>query len=206
MLSNGRYHVMITNAGGGYSRWKDLAVTRWREDSTCDNWGTFCYIRDVDSGKVWSNTLQPTLAPAEGYEATFTEPRVEFRRRDEDIETHTDIAVSPEDDIELRRMRITNRSRDAQHDRGDELCRGRAGPGDRRQHASRVQQPVCAKPRSCSPRPAILCTRRPRSNAALAVDAAPDGDCTASKAWQRRLKPIACVSSAAATALRLPRR
>ena len=52
LLSNGRYHVMITNAGGGYSRWKDLAVTRWREDSTCDNWGTFCYIRDVDERGV----------------------------------------------------------------------------------------------------------------------------------------------------------
>ena len=45
LLSNGRYHVMITNTGGGYSRWNDLAVTRWREDGTCDNWGTFCYIR-----------------------------------------------------------------------------------------------------------------------------------------------------------------
>ncbi len=52
LLSNGRYHVMVTNAGGGSSRWKDLAVTRWREDSTCDNWGTFCYIRDVASGDV----------------------------------------------------------------------------------------------------------------------------------------------------------
>ena len=52
LLSNGRYHVMITNAGGGYSRWKDLAVTRWREDGTCDNWGTFCYIRDLDSNKI----------------------------------------------------------------------------------------------------------------------------------------------------------
>jgi cyclic beta-1,2-glucan synthetase len=55
LLSNGRYHVMLTNAGGGYSRWKDLAVTRWREDGTCDNWGTFCYIRDVASGNFWSN-------------------------------------------------------------------------------------------------------------------------------------------------------
>ena len=61
LLSNGRYHVMITNAGGGYSRWKDLAVTRWREDSTCDNWGTFCYIRDVASGEFWSTAYQPTL-------------------------------------------------------------------------------------------------------------------------------------------------
>ena len=61
LLSNGRYHVMVTNAGGGYSRWKDLAVTRWREDSTCDNWGTFCYLRDVASGEFWSTAYQPTL-------------------------------------------------------------------------------------------------------------------------------------------------
>ena len=59
LLSNGRYHVMITNAGGGYSRWKDMAVTRWREDTTCDNWGTFCYIRDVASGVYWSTAYQP---------------------------------------------------------------------------------------------------------------------------------------------------
>ncbi|HEY5371312.1 MAG TPA: glucoamylase family protein, partial [Hanamia sp.] len=59
LLSNGRYHVMITNSGGGYSRWKDLAVTRWHEDITCDNWGAYCYIRDLDSKKYWSNTYQP---------------------------------------------------------------------------------------------------------------------------------------------------
>ncbi len=60
LLSNGRYHVMVTNAGGGSSRWKDLAVTRWREDSTCDNWGTFCYLRDESSGEFWSTAYQPT--------------------------------------------------------------------------------------------------------------------------------------------------
>jgi hypothetical protein len=111
LLSNGRYHVMITNAGGGYSRFQDMAVTRWREDSTCDNWGTFCYIRDVISGEFWSTAYQPTLKRPERYEAIFSDARVEFRRRDNDINTHTEIAVSPEDDIELRRIRITNRSR-----------------------------------------------------------------------------------------------
>ena len=111
LLSNGRYHVMITNAGGGYSRWKDIAVTRWREDSTCDNWGTFCYIRDVTSGEFWSTAYQPTLKRSENYEAIFSEARAEFRRRDHDFDTHTEIAVSPEDDIELRRITITNRSR-----------------------------------------------------------------------------------------------
>jgi len=73
LLSNGRYHVMITNAGGGYSRWKEMAVTRWREDSTCDNWGTFCYIRDVASGLFWSTTHQPVLTTASSYEAIFSE-------------------------------------------------------------------------------------------------------------------------------------
>ena len=61
LLSNGRYHVMVTNAGGGYSRWRDLAVTRWREDATRDCWGTFCYLRDVASGEFWSTAHQPTL-------------------------------------------------------------------------------------------------------------------------------------------------
>ncbi|HWQ95366.1 MAG TPA: glucoamylase family protein, partial [Gammaproteobacteria bacterium] len=115
LLSNGRYHVMVTNAGGGYSRWKDLAVTRWREDSTCDNWGTFCYLRDVTSGEFWSTAYQPTLKQPKHYEAIFSEGRAEFRRRDfvgdGDFDTHTEIVVSPEDDIELRRVRITNRSR-----------------------------------------------------------------------------------------------
>jgi len=115
LLSNGRYHVMITNAGGGYSRWKDIAVTRWREDSTRDNWGTFCYLRDVASGEFWSTAYQPTLKrPANqsnNYEAIFSEAKVEFRCRDHDFDTHTEIAVSPEDDIELRRVRITNRAR-----------------------------------------------------------------------------------------------
>ncbi len=111
LLSNGRYHVMVTNAGGGYSRWKDLALTRWREDTTCDNWGTFCYIRDLKSGEFWSNTHQPTLKRAEKYEAVFSEGRAEFRRRDLDYDLHTEIVVSPEDDIELRRLHITSRAR-----------------------------------------------------------------------------------------------
>ena len=108
LLSNGRLHVMVTNAGGGYSRWRDLAITRWREDTTCDNWGSFIYLRDVASGEYWSATHQPTLRRADSYEAMFTEGRAEYRRRDLDYETYTEIVVSPEDDIELRRLRITN--------------------------------------------------------------------------------------------------
>ena len=52
LLSNGRYHVMITAAGSGYSRWEDLALTRWQEDATRDHWGTFLYVRDLASGSA----------------------------------------------------------------------------------------------------------------------------------------------------------
>jgi len=111
LLSNGRYNVMVTNAGGGYSRWKNIAVTRWREDTTCDNWGAFCYIRDVENNAFWSSAHQPSLHQTNKYEAVFSQGRAEFRRTDFALETHTEIVVSPEDDIELRRMHITNRSR-----------------------------------------------------------------------------------------------
>lgn len=79
LLSNGRYHVMVTNAGGGYSCWRDLALTRWREDTTCDNWGAFCYIRDLASGNVWSTAYQPTLKRAGTCKAVFSEGRATFR-------------------------------------------------------------------------------------------------------------------------------
>lgn len=110
LLSNGKYHVMLTNAGAGYSRWKDLAVTRWREDGTCDNWGSFCYIRDLSSETYWANTYQPTLKKGEKYEAAFSQGRVDFQTANNGIDTHTEIVVSPEDDIEMRRVRITNNS------------------------------------------------------------------------------------------------
>jgi hypothetical protein len=111
LLSNGRYHVMISNSGGGYSRWKDLAVTRWREDGTLDATGNFCYIREMETDTVWSSAFQPTQFESDRYEVIFSQGRAEFRRRDQQIETHTEIVVSSEDDVEFRRLHVTNRSR-----------------------------------------------------------------------------------------------
>lgn len=108
LLSNGRYHVVVSSAGGGYSRWRNLAVSRWREDPTRDCWGSFCYIRDTGTGRFWSTAYHPTLTAGSSYEAIFTQGKAEFRRRVEELESHMEIAVSPEDDIELRRVTITN--------------------------------------------------------------------------------------------------
>ena len=110
LLSNGHYQAMISNAGGGYSRWKDIALTRWREDATKDDRGIFCYVKDVNSGKFWSNTYQPTLQIPKNYEAIFSQGHVEFRRNDFGIETNTEIVISPEDDVELRRIKIANKT------------------------------------------------------------------------------------------------
>ena len=110
LLSNGRYHVMVSAAGAGYSRWNNLAIARWREDPTLESFGVFCFIGDLATHHTWSNTFQPTLHAGRRYEAVFTSGRAEFRRHDHQVETHTDIAVSSEDDLEIRRIRLTNRS------------------------------------------------------------------------------------------------
>ncbi len=108
LLSNGSYAVMVTTAGGGYSRCGALAITRWREDVTCDNWGQFCYLRDVASGAFWSTTYQPTLVKPLTSSTTFALDKAEFRREDHGIETHTTVSVSTEDDAEVRGVRLVN--------------------------------------------------------------------------------------------------
>jgi cellobiose phosphorylase len=162
LLSNGRYHVMITSAGGGYSRWKDIAVTRWQEDTTRDNAGAFCYIRDAGTGEFWSTAQQPALKRSKHYEAIFSEGRAEFRRRDHDIHTHTEIAVSPEDDIELRRTTITNRGRTRRELEVTSYAEVVLAPPD-----SDALHPAFSnlfvQTELVEHRQAILCTRRPRS-------------------------------------------
>src|SRR5439155_3444642 len=162
LLSNGRLHVMVTAAGGSYSRWKEFQVTRWREDTTRDCWGAFCYIRDVASTAFWSTTYQPTRTRPAHYEAILSEARAEFRRRDHNIETHTEITVSPEDDIELRRVHLTNHSRIERTLEVTSYAEVVLAPA-----AADVDAPAFSnlfvQTEMLAKRHAILCTRRPRS-------------------------------------------
>ena len=143
--------LRVTAAGGGYSRWRDLAITRWREDSTRDCWGTFCYVRDVTNGEFWSVAQQPTKRRPASYEAIYSQGRAEFRRRDGDIETHLEISVSPEDDIELRRISITNRGRSPRTIELTTYAEVVLAPGGGGRGSSSVQQSVCAD--TACPRP-----------------------------------------------------
>ncbi|MFV1956583.1 MAG: GH36-type glycosyl hydrolase domain-containing protein [bacterium] len=110
LLSNGSYSLMITSAGGGYSRWRDVNVTSWRSDPTRDNRGAFCYIRDQDSDHIWSIAYHPTGSTPDNYVASFTLDRAEIRRSDRGIETESVIIVSAEDDVEIREITLKNRS------------------------------------------------------------------------------------------------
>ncbi|CAN5630088.1 glucoamylase family protein [soil metagenome] len=111
LMSNGRYSVMLTAAGGGYSRWGDIAVTRWREDATRDDWGAFTYLRDAESGKVWSASLSPVGAGADHAEVQFSEDRARFVRRDGRLTATLDVLVSGEDDGEVRQVTLVNSGR-----------------------------------------------------------------------------------------------
>lgn len=108
LLSNGRYSVMVTAAGSGFSRWRDTAITRWRNDATGDSRGTYFFLRDLQSKRTWSAGFLPCAVEPDSYDVTFSEDRAEILRRDGEITTTLEVIVSPEDDAEVRRVSITN--------------------------------------------------------------------------------------------------
>ena len=113
LLSNSRYHVMITNSGSGFSRWQNLSLTRWREDSAQDDRGFFFYLQEVDSHQVWSPTHQPMAPAFDRYEVVFSQGSAEFQSVLHQFQATTRVAVCPEDDMELRMLTLTNLSRRA---------------------------------------------------------------------------------------------
>ena len=162
LLSNGSYTVMVTNAGGGYSRRQNLALTRWREDITTDAWGNFCYVRDLQTGKFWSTTHQPSGRGADEYEVTFALDRAVWRRLDEELEIRTEVVVSPEDDAELRRVSITNHSRRLRSLDLTSYAEVVLAPGDA-DLAHPAFSNLFIETIAVPERDALICVRRPRS-------------------------------------------
>jgi cellobiose phosphorylase len=162
LLSNGRYHAVVTSAGGGYSQWHDIALTRWREDPTRDCWGAFLYLRDKANGRVWSATHQPTRPPSSKYEAIFSQGRAEFRMRYHQMDSHLEIAVSPEDDIEVRRVTLTNHSgqaRTVEITSFAELALNTLAADE----AHPAFNKLFIQTQILRPQNAIICSRRPRA-------------------------------------------
>jgi cyclic beta-1,2-glucan synthetase len=115
VLSNGTYSVLITNAGSGYSAWQNLALSRWRPDTTLDGWGTWIYIQDCDNGAFWSACYQPTGVTPDDQTVLFYPHQVEFHRRNHDISLSTEITVAADDDVEIRRIHLTNHGHTQRH-------------------------------------------------------------------------------------------
>ncbi|HUO45641.1 MAG TPA: glucoamylase family protein [Acidimicrobiia bacterium] len=161
LLSNGRYSTVITAAGSGYSRWNGLAINRWREDTTRDNFGTYLFIRD-ESGRTWSAGFQPTGVEPDSYQAAFSEDKVEISRRDGNISTNLTVVISEEDDAEVRRVSLTNLGtveRDLEVTSYAELVL--ASPGADAAHPAFSN--LFVQTEAVAGRDALLATRRARS-------------------------------------------
>lgn len=110
LLSNGSYSLMLTNSGGGYSFWNGVDVSRWRSDPTCDPYGHFFYIKDLKTNDFWSSGYHPTLKSYQDFSVSFKPDKVDFRRKDNQIETLTEITISPEDNAEITLVTLINHS------------------------------------------------------------------------------------------------
>lgn len=110
IMSNGKYSVMVTNSGSGYSKKGEMTIYRWREDAVCDNTGMFFYIKNINSNEYWSASYEPCRYEGEEYKVKFSENRSEFKRKDGNLKTDMEITVSQEDDAEVRKISVTNNS------------------------------------------------------------------------------------------------
>ncbi len=108
LLANGRLMTIITNNGSGYSRWNSTTLTRWRPDTTLDNWGVWVYLQDVATGELWSVGRQPLAAALTNEEVFFSPHLVEFRHTREALSVQMQITVATDADIEIRRIILTN--------------------------------------------------------------------------------------------------
>lgn len=110
VLSNGTYSTVITHTGTGYSTCNEMALTRWRAERVKDALGFFVYVRDIESNEFWSVGYRPVNKKADRYDTWFHPGGVQIARVDEWIETFTEVCVSPEDNIEFRKITLTNYS------------------------------------------------------------------------------------------------
>ncbi|ATW26012.1 GH36-type glycosyl hydrolase domain-containing protein [Candidatus Formimonas warabiya] len=108
LLSNGRYSVLVTKEGLGYSRQDGVQVTRWRDRGFAGRSGFFIFVREMQSNQAWSVTQEPFLKAPDQYQAIFSPHKAEFIRDDGLITTHTEITVSPEDQAEIREVSLAN--------------------------------------------------------------------------------------------------
>ena len=110
VLSNGHYQLMLTTRGDGFSSCDDIMINRWRPDQHDGGSGLFVYVRETGSGHLWSNTYLPAMAKPDSYQVIFSHDKAEYLRKDGQVTTYTEITISPVDQLEIRRVTLTNHS------------------------------------------------------------------------------------------------
>jgi len=163
LLSNGHYSVLLTESGSGYSVVDGMDVTRWREDTTRDCWGQYCYVRDLNDGRVWSVGRQPLGRNADEYETDLRPGRAALRRRDGEIETSYDVAVVPDANAEVRRVTLTNHGKRARTLEVTSYAEVALNPR-RADQAHPAFAKLFLETEYFAPAAALLCRRRPRAS------------------------------------------
>ena len=162
LLSNGRYSVMLTASGGGYSTFDEMDITRWREDHTRDCWGQYCYVRNLDDGRVWSACRQPIGRNADEYESDLRSDRAIIHRRDCEVESCYEVAVVPDADAEVRRITLTNRGERPRTLEVTSYAELALNPRPADQAHPAFAKLFLETEYNAAP-PALLCRRRPRA-------------------------------------------
>ncbi|WHZ18393.1 MAG: Cyclic beta-1,2-glucan synthase [Rhodanobacteraceae bacterium] len=104
LLGHGEYAAWVADDGAGCSRWKGLAVTRWRAGQHGGQGGCV-YVRDLRDGTFWSAAARPCGSTVRAWR---DEAMVRFARRDGAITTTLEIAVDPDDAVEVRGVGLRN--------------------------------------------------------------------------------------------------
>lgn len=115
VMSNGRYSVMVTATGSGYSRMGELAVTRWQPDPTEDRLGTYIFLRDIETGDWWSATAEPKSAPEEHAHTLFSDDKASFTKTVGTLRSEVECIVISEANGEARRVTLFNGSSSDRH-------------------------------------------------------------------------------------------
>lgn len=112
VLGNGRLNTLITDSGAGGLNWRHNALTRWMPDTTYESFGVWVYIRDEDSGELWSVGRLPVNKISKEYDVVFHPHMVEYHRQDNGISLRMDLTVSANDDVEIRRITLINQTKE----------------------------------------------------------------------------------------------
>ncbi|WP_183752200.1 GH36-type glycosyl hydrolase domain-containing protein [Pseudochelatococcus contaminans] len=115
VMSNGRYALMLTATGTGYSRVGDIAVTRWNADPVEERTGTFLFVTDSATGEWWSTTAEPKRAPNESCHTIFEGDRAVFSKTVGTLRSEVECIVMSEHDGEARRLTLWNDGNEDRH-------------------------------------------------------------------------------------------